>query len=287
MHVQQLDPFTVSHALVELEDDLKTESNGDSTSKDLCVRNGYEKQNDFFMDTSGWYPGMEETTGGKLCRSRDSNPRGVYTAHLIPCYFTFHSIPEEEHLSQYTMSTLCSKENEYKQNDKQLFLEGYASNWPDECVRDFQRCYSVKRDEKLFFAQFCKQGWTIEEGVTHIGVDCTADGEAKKKKIEEDKANRLGQDVIFTNYQEDERKRKVELFALIAGIVFVCLLACFGFMCCAYKWAVKPAIMAMEKKKHEDSETMHLVHHGSDTVMTKHQNLRHRAASNEDDKGIV
>ena len=89
------------------------------------------------------------------------------------------------------LSFRCSEANEFRRAHTTL-LQDYVHNWPDECVGDFRRCYSVKRDEKIFSARFCHKHWTIPDGVTHIGVDCSADKKAKLAKLNEPEEEEVG-----------------------------------------------------------------------------------------------
>ena len=176
------------------------------------------------------------------CESAADNTRGKYSTALKPCVFAFHK-SEEDDGSSFRESTVCSKEN---QINKETIKE-YVRLWPDECVADFARCYSVDRDEAIFFDFFCKTkpGWKIPKETTHISVSCIDD---KQAKIEKNQNNTLGYDekwaaanekqFLMKVEKEEEHMRHLEVIAVISFLLIFS--ACLIFVKCAYSWLLRP-----------------------------------------------
>jgi hypothetical protein len=73
-------------------------------------------------------------------------------------------------LIDYRTSDLCSDDNAF------LTVKEYVTEWPDECVGDFRRCYSLEHHQSLLLDFLClKDYWHVPEGTTHMSVDCTED----------------------------------------------------------------------------------------------------------------
>jgi hypothetical protein len=106
------------------------------------------------------------------CTSQTSNARGRYTSTVAPCTFQFHKADEPQReldLIQFHTSDLCSEDNAF------LTVREYVSEWPDECVGDFQRCYSLEHHRSVVWDLFCAKDWEVPEGTTHVSVDCSQD----------------------------------------------------------------------------------------------------------------
>ncbi|CAB9527058.1 expressed unknown protein [Seminavis robusta] len=130
-----------------------------------------------------------------ICALPASNPTPTYSPHLFSCKLTFHAIPEEDHQAP----AKCTKNNEKVVHGKGIpeTLQEYVSNWPDSCVRDFQRCYSVHKEKYIIAGLFCRKRWSIPDGVSHISVDCSIKKEATLRRIKE----------IQTNSEVERRKQ--------------------------------------------------------------------------------
>ena len=78
-----------------------------------------------------------------VCGDKLSNARGTYTSDHAPCTIKFHSVSnlqregEESDLIEYRTSDLCRDETVIVE------IKEYLSDFPDECVGDFERCYSL------------------------------------------------------------------------------------------------------------------------------------------------
>eukprot|EP00980_Cylindrotheca_fusiformis_P005880 scaffold1233_cov111-Cylindrotheca_fusiformis.AAC.6 len=106
------------------------------------------------------------------CISQTSNARGRYTSTLAPCTFQFHKAdesPRELDLIEFHTSNLCSEDNAF------LSIREYLNAWPDECVGDFQRCYSLEHHRHVIWDFLCAKDWQVPDGTTHISVDCSRD----------------------------------------------------------------------------------------------------------------
>jgi len=153
------------------------------------------------------------------CSDPFSNPRGSYTSSRAPCVVTFHNENESEQLNP-----LAAKRHRYHDNYKSspMYYKGtsgvcetenkigeakeYISDWPDECVGDFARCYdlndpnhrlcqslrrileelrNLRRLETDAGSENSNTPWMRElhdtlypPGTSHISIDCTIDKEA-------------------------------------------------------------------------------------------------------------
>ncbi|CAJ1944233.1 unnamed protein product [Cylindrotheca closterium] len=108
------------------------------------------------------------------CTTQTSNARGKYTSTVSPCTFEFHKAQEHQReldLIRFHTSDLCSSENSF------LTVQEYVEFFPDECVADFQRCYSLEHHRSVIWDFLCTKGWDIPEGTTHVSVDCQRDKE--------------------------------------------------------------------------------------------------------------
>jgi hypothetical protein len=107
------------------------------------------------------------------CNTHTSNARGRYTSTVAPCIFHFHKADSERELEliEFHTSDLCSDENSF------LEVHEYVSEWPDECVGSFPRCYSLEHHRSVVWDFLCSKEWQIPDGTTHVSVDCTPDKE--------------------------------------------------------------------------------------------------------------
>ena len=127
----------------------------------------------------------------KKCKHASSNARGIYTSHLVPCTFQFFQISKEQpdDLHPLAMSTACFDTSPMQ---NQPPFEDYIVRWPDECLTDFVRCYSLKRDEHILLRYMCakKEPFKFPEGATHVSVNCTEDQKEKQERIKKQEADR-------------------------------------------------------------------------------------------------
>jgi hypothetical protein len=135
----------------------------DCAAQDIVSRIGHSTQEDA--------PTPAPSTS-HACSTETSNARGYYTTTRAPCIFQFHkSESEDVELIDYRTSDLCSDDNGF------LTVKEYVTEWPDECVGDFRRCYSLEHHQAIMFDFLCLQDWKAPEGTTHMSVDCTEDKE--------------------------------------------------------------------------------------------------------------
>ena len=98
------------------------------------------------------------------CVELTSNARRSYTAKAAPCLVQFHTSHQEEMAYiEFKTSDLCTEDNAF------LTVKEYIIEWPDECVRDFRRCYSTEHHKEIL----SHTDWQIPEEATHISVNCT------------------------------------------------------------------------------------------------------------------
>jgi hypothetical protein len=186
-----------------------------------------------------WYPN-NGVPMPRACTDPASNPRGNYNANLAPCRLQFHKISDDGNDSPYELSTACSDENLIGGSasaGRALFE--YVSNWPDECVGDFKRCYSVAKDERIFISEACRHGIVFPEGATHVSLDCSEDKRLKQETI--DKQNPTGETDPYLLAQQKHMNEEIqEMEKVLFLIVGVVLVSCMGCLCAAYALIVKP-----------------------------------------------
>jgi hypothetical protein len=179
------------------------------------------------------------------CDSAADNTRGFYTTALKPCVFTFHKCDKDDGTG-FQASTVCSEKNRINKET----IKEYVGVWPDECVGDFSRCYSVDRDESIFANFFCKTkpNWKIPEDTTHIGVSCIED---KQAKIAQNANKTNGGDDFFERQnaawqkqfsmkidKEEAHMRHLEIIAVVSFVLSFS--ACLIIVKCAYTWLLRP-----------------------------------------------
>ena len=173
------------------------------------------------------------------CDFATSNARGRYTSELNPCTFRFHVADEsmeEMEFIEYHTSDLCTDENTIGHRSSSspatsstrgaaaasMSVKEYVKDFPDECVGDFTRCYSLEYHSKVVWEFLCDKEWKLPEGTTHISVDCTADKKLMMESAlrERQQATQQRQQSMRTVYQ-----LKFTNFAIIAGSCFFGILA--------------------------------------------------------------
>jgi hypothetical protein len=175
----------------------------------------------------------DSPSASPLCSDPLSNARGVYTSVHAPCTIKFHSVSnfqregEEQEIDfiDYRTSNLCRDDNIIVE------IKEYLENFPDECVGDFGRCYSLQHHSKYLYPFLClldhvpnedsainpltyHSRWELPAGTTHVSVDCTID----KDLVRDVTAARL----------EEERKhvreaRREEMGMKLFNWLLVCL----------------------------------------------------------------
>ena len=170
----------------------------------------------------------------EACPSIDVNHRGRYTSRLWPCVFSFHSTAVDER-DPYTSSTACNNENQVLDH----VVHEYIENWPDECVGDYARCYSVEQDKSVLMKFLCRTRWKLPEITTHISVNCTKD-RSVEKLVHNHMANRERTETVAIG-REMVTEEEIVGFSVLTFLTLMC------FMCfiCAYRWIVRPYTDAM------------------------------------------
>jgi len=208
------------------------------------------------------YHSMQQVKIAPTCRSASDNARGKYNSFLAPCEFQFHAIPNDggqsSSSSSFHLSTLCSTNNVYNFNREGSNPEienkrmDYVRGWPDECVGDYQRCYSLSKDSEanIFLPHFCRNQWDIPEGVTHISVTCQDDKKQALEKQEEAKRKKNSNDDPFWGKQmkQMDKHHRERLMALLLVVALVCC-CCWLALCFGYAHVVVPYLKAIKKSK--------------------------------------
>jgi hypothetical protein len=149
------------------------------------------------------------------CKTKTSNARGRYTSTVAPCTLQFHKADESQReldLIQFHTSDLCSEDNAF------LTVREYVSEWPDECVGDFQRCYSLEHHRPVVWDFLCAKDWEVPEGTTHVSVDCSKD-----KYLVLEGTTQRGEDIARGEHEARLDTYEVKLFnlALVLGACLV------------------------------------------------------------------
>jgi hypothetical protein len=103
------------------------------------------------------------------------------------CTFQFHKSQGDAEDLDFVPSTVCGTDNTVLSP----ILES-GGGWPDVCVGDFSRCYSLEVHSQIYLRFFCARGWALPDDATHVSVNCTADKTAKaahRKKRKQQKQN--------------------------------------------------------------------------------------------------
>ncbi|KAL3929760.1 MAG: hypothetical protein SGBAC_012073 [Bacillariaceae sp.] len=184
------------------------------TASQYCV----EEESAYIRDQENNAPSPAPSINVE-CSMQTSNARGRYTSTVSPCTFEFHKTDEHQReldLIRFHTSDLCSSENSF------LTVHEYVEGFPDECVADFQRCYSLEHHRSVIWDFLCAKAWDIPEGTTHVSVDCRRDREL----VMEATTHRRDEMI------RGEHKAKVETYETklfnLAGILGVCLVGVYA-----------------------------------------------------------
>jgi len=187
----------------------------------------------------GWDGNPE--TSGKLthsCESPSVNVRGKYSSSILPCAFTFHKSTVSDDAVPFSTSTVCSDDNHVNVGGGNYQIMEYVQSWGDECVGDYTRCYSLKKDEAIYLSFACGKGWTFPLGATHLSVNCTADKAAQLAALKnptKEYITHITDDTYMKQIEEKEEQarketHRIELFLVIGlSICMLCLVGgCLG-----------------------------------------------------------
>ena len=215
---------------------------GDSPGHLLSGRAGDE-----FMSFAGGKP-----TVAPVCHSDSSNARGHYNSYYVPCKFQYHTEPHTSgksfRLGLHKMSTVCSDDNVFQEHtsDGPVPMEpfyDYVRAWPDECVGDFRRCYSMS-DTKIFLKHFCLRQWELPPAVTHVSVTCEEDKQEASKHT-----NDFNHAAEMKKHLDQERRHHQEKLMVLVFIVFLLCSCCWAGICAGYTLVVAPYLKSLKKSK--------------------------------------
>jgi hypothetical protein len=147
---------------------------------DLSERSGRlcEEHKDFlhFLYPSENMPDVRSIPN---CTYPTENARGVYFSSN-DCTFAYHKIDHPDKWSDFVLSTGCSDSNVITETledgtTRKSSFSMKVSPFPDQCVKNFRRCYSIEHDWKHYLAVVCKNYVSIPDEATHLSVDCRKD----------------------------------------------------------------------------------------------------------------
>jgi hypothetical protein len=147
------------------------------------------------------------------CDQETSNARGHYTSTMTPCLFYFHAAAKdaiEMDFIEFHTSDLCTEGNAI--GGTSMAIKEYVDLWPDECVGDFARCYSMLEHQNVFLEFMCAKEWQVPEGTTHISVDCSLDRELEFAATKRERYGLI---------QEKNEKRRNTYELKLANLVIV------------------------------------------------------------------
>jgi len=212
----------------------------------------------YIRDQENNAPSPAPSMNSLECTTQTSNARGRYSSTLSPCTFEFHKAEEHQReldLIRFHTSDLCSSENAF------LTVREYVKDFSDECVADFQRCYSLEHHRSVIWDFLCTKAWEIPEETTHVSVDCRRD-----KELVMEATTHRQEKMIRGENQAKLDTYETKLFNL-AGILGVCLVGVFAIS----NLIVKPLVASRLNAAGCNQEGIlptryHNLHTGSNTV---------------------
>jgi hypothetical protein len=268
-HKQQQIPGLQRRSLDEEDDTTNDPQTDKCAANDIYAQFNYQQEDEMVEQWD--VQNLNQNQRAKLdktCPSKTSNPRGTYTSNLNACTFRFHHIEQEDRSDPLSLSSACSEANRVSAGDSGAGSHGttplppplppveqYVVGWPDECVGDYQRCYSIVQDEQILLRHLCKnyhKGEDLPFGTTHVSVDCTEDKSLKKEQLSKTAAWGISTSSIYNDpfmQQEQARERKQihEMFEFIFAMVAICLIACFACLFCCYRFGFRPYLAALKR----------------------------------------
>ena len=201
-----------------------------TTNSDDVLSSGF---NGFGFGGEGW-DGSPQTSVTHSCEPSSVNVRGKYSSLILPYAFTFHKSTGNDDEGPFSTSTVCSDDNHVNVGGGNYQIMEYVQSWVDECVGDYTRCYSLKKDEAIYLSFACGKGWTFPLGATHLSVNCTADKAAQLAALKNPTKEYITHITDDTYMKQEEQARKethrMELFLVIGlSICMLCLVGgCVG-----------------------------------------------------------
>jgi hypothetical protein len=192
----------------------------------------------------------EEDPIAKNCSDASETARGEYFASS-DCTFTFHKIEEDEQWSDQVLTTACSDANILHETlkdgtSRNSTFQMQPSPFPDQCVKNFRRCYSIDHDWKSFLAVFCQNFRAIPNEATHLSVDCTKDFYQELQTNRSIRADPFAGARV--EYQGEQHKKDLEVIDVVAtraekivfGLSVLVLVSCFVCAGAFYLLVVRP-----------------------------------------------
>mmetsp|Transcript_9014 Transcript_9014/g.15048 ORF Transcript_9014/g.15048 Transcript_9014/m.15048 type:complete len:270 (+) Transcript_9014:70-879(+) len=191
---------------------------------------GGEEEDTEYMDDNSWYP--DPTRPLPTCDLPFTNARGHYTANLAPCVFTFHAAEADgaSTIDDFEAATICGDDNAIGHQARE-----YVRRWADECVGDFNRCYSVERDQHVYLGFVCAKKWKFPEGTTHLSVNCTTDKQHKEKLLEKNERNN-DENTYFKQEQRTMHEMEIAATVMAVLVFLLCICCCYA----GHRWFVVP-----------------------------------------------
>ena len=206
-------------------------NNNPSSYAYLQMRGGGQEGNWRVQNRNSWP--AEET-----CESTTVAPRGTYTADYKLCTIKFYS--NDGSASQrngFELSDACENPGLEVNTTTTTALREYVLGWNDQCVGDYERCYTVDQHQHIYRPLFCHYKWPLSDDITHIGMDCRADKSAKMEEIAKMKnGDTMNDDMMmfdpgeaqFEKKMEDEQNKQMRHIIIALSVTTVTLICC----CC-------------------------------------------------------
>jgi hypothetical protein len=183
----------------------------------------------------------------------------VYTSIHAPCSIKFHSVSNlqrqgeegEPNFIEYRTSNLCRDDTVIVE------IKEYLEFFPDECVGDFERCYSLEHHSKYLYPFLClpeelpsqeylvngisyHSRWELPPGTTHVSVDCTLDKD-------------VGHDVTNARVKEERKHARQERLEEIEMKLINWVLVCVSSLSVIYALShfIVTPLVSMAKSRNE------------------------------------
>jgi hypothetical protein len=203
-----------------------------------------------------WYPDPNLVVDN--CTDPTENPHGSYSSHRKDCVFAFHKIDSPPKWSAFRLNTACSDSNVMEdESHHPIRLRHQAELFPDTCIKDFRRCYSLDDDWKVYLPFYCRKVHPIPEGATHLSVDCTEDHQVKVGELAKvsKQASEHGQSdsssaIYLDPHQKQQQKHEMakldwmarRLEKIFYVVLAVGVMACFVCICFCYAAGIRPLL---------------------------------------------
>jgi hypothetical protein len=202
------------------------------TSENMMNRNQ-------FYELDLMFNPMSNVRSLQNCTDPTEIARGSYFS-TNDCTFAYHKNEHAEKWSDFRLSTGCTESNMMTETledgrTRKSSFPMKVSPFPDQCVKNFRRCYSIEHDWKHYLAFVCKNYVSIPDEATHLSVDCRKDFL---------NTLRNQNDTNLNPYEKKERE-SMEYVAtrtekIIYGVMTAGFAGCFVCVCVFYFMVVRP-----------------------------------------------